>query len=140
MSEISANKIKAYYKTHYRVFYLDNPFVLQIGIHSIELQKLFQQTYKNCALFITAFNPYGSTQSDEANLAAHQRMGDYLRSLTESVWEGEGADPTGQWPAEQSFLALGINHETAQLLGNRAHQDAVVWIGPQAIPELILLR
>lgn len=140
MSEISADKLQAYYKTHYRVFHPENPFILQIGTYSIDLQNLFQQTNHTCAIFITAYNPFGSIQSDEDNLAAHQLMSDHLRSLTEAVWEGEGADPTEQWPAEASFLALGIDHDTARQLGNRAHQDAVIWTGAQAIPELILLR
>jgi len=63
-----------------------------------------------------------------------------LRALTKFVWEGEGANLSHQWPDERSYLAVGITHYMAQMLGYRAHQDAIVWIGPEAIPELILLR
>jgi hypothetical protein len=56
------------------------------------------------------------------------------------VLDAEGADPTGAWPPEPSFFALGINEETARLLGIRYRQDAVLWVGANAIPELLLLR
>ena len=54
--------------------------------------------------------------------------------------DGAGADPTGAWPAEKSFLALGVGEEAARNLGNCFHQDAVVWVGPDAVPRLLLLR
>ena len=116
------------------------PFILKIGIRSEDMQILFNNFYQNCAVFITAFNPYGVQQDTEANLAAHQRLGEHLKSLTNLVLEGEGLDPTGEWPGEKSYLTLGINRETAILLSTRAHQDAVVWIGSDAIPELLLTR
>ena len=50
------------------------------------------------------------------------------------------ADPTGAWPEEKSFLALGVGEDTARKLGNRLHQDAVVWAGLDAVPRLLLLR
>jgi hypothetical protein len=67
-------------------------------------------------------------------------LGNHLRALTKFVIEGEGVDPAHQWPAERSYLVIGINRDTATLLGQRAHQDAVVWVGPDAVPELLLLR
>ncbi len=140
MTTIETSKIDAYLQTDYCVGPSHAPFVLRIGTHSRELERLYQDTGQNCALFITAFNPFGTQQSDEANIAAHERLGSHLRALTNFVIEGEGVDPGRKWPAERSFLVTGINRETSVLLGQRAHQDAVVWAGPDAVPELLLLR
>ncbi len=52
--------------------------------------------------------------------------------------EGQGEDPS--WPAEASFLALGIDREAASDLGRKYGQNAIVWIGSDGLPELVLLR
>lgn len=140
MSQINEDKVRAYIATDYYVRSDEKEFVLKIGLISLDIKDVYAIKKQNCALFITAFNPYGEQQDDEANFAAHQRLGAQLRSLTSHVYEGQGADPHGNWPAELSYLALGINRETAEMLGQQAHQDAVVWIGPDALPELLLLR
>ena len=140
MTKIDTSKIEAYMQTDYCVGPSHAPFVLRIGVHSKALERLYQDTGQNCALFITAFNPFGSQQSDEANIAAHTQLGDQLRALTKLVIEGEGVDPGRQWPAERSFLAIGIDRDTATRLGQQVRQDAVVWVGPDAVPELLLLR
>jgi hypothetical protein len=140
MTTIDTSKIDAYMQTDYCVGPSHARFILRIGVHSKNLDRLYQDTGQSCALFITAFNPLGTQQSDEANLTAHERVGNHLRALTKFVIEGEGVDPGRQWPAERSFLAIGIDRDTAVLLGQRAHQDAVVWAGQDAVPELLLLR
>jgi hypothetical protein len=139
-SEISQEKIKAYEATHYCAGTGPDTFVLWIGQHSPELAQLYLSNDSNCALFITAFNPLGKAQDDEANEAAHARLGEVLRALVADVIEGAGADPACQWPPEKSYLALGINAEVARDLGRRFMQDAVVWIGEDAVPQLLLLR
>lgn len=111
-----------------------------IDTRSEALARLYAITGQTCDVFITAFNPFGQAQSDEANEATHGRLGKCLRALTPYVIEGAGADPAGAWPEEKSFVALGINLVTARPLGLRVRQDAVVWVGEDAIPRLILLR
>jgi hypothetical protein len=139
-SEIPTDKIKAYRNTQYRVAWDGDPFTLMIDTRSEALARLYATTGQTCGVFVTAFNPFGQAQSDEANEAAHGRLGEYLHALTPHVIEGVGADPTGAWPEEKSFLALGINLVTARPLGLRVRQDAVVWVGEDAIPQLVLLR
>jgi hypothetical protein len=139
-SEIPTDKIKAYRNAQYCVAWDGDPFTLVIGTRSEALSRLYATTAQTCGVFITAFNPFGQAQSDEANEAAHGRLREYLHVLTPYVIEGVGADPTGAWPEEKSFLALGINLVTARPLGLRVRQDAVVWVGEDAIPRLILLR
>jgi hypothetical protein len=117
-SEISEDKIAAYQATHYRVGSGPGGFVLCIGRHSLDLQRLYLSAGRSCCVFITAFNPFGQAQSDEANEAAHARLGKYLREKSPQVIEGSGADPTGDWPAEKSYFELGMNEEAAGILGN----------------------
>lgn len=137
---IAPEKIANYRATEYRVGKAGSVFTMRIDVRSDELRRLYETTGQACAVFITAFNPFGTIQSDEANQAAHARLVDHICSLTPQVVAGEGADPSGDWPAELSILALGIDYPTARLLGVDAHQDAVVWAGQDAIPRLLLLR
>jgi hypothetical protein len=139
-SEISREKIRAYEATHYRAGVGPDAFALRIGNHSPELALRYEDIGADCALFITAFNPFGQKQDDAANEAAYARLGEQLREASDHAIEGEGADPTGQWPAERSYLAFGIDAEAARDLGRRFNQDAVVWTGKDAVPQLLLLR
>jgi hypothetical protein len=139
-TEIASDKIAAYRTTHYRVGAGKEAFTLRIDVLSDALRRLFGTSGQTCGLFITAFNPFGQLQSDEANEAAHSRLGDHLRALTPHVIEGVGGDPAGAWPKEKSYFALGIDNATARYLGATFCQDAVVWAGPDAIPQLLLLR
>ncbi len=139
-TEIPRDKIEAYLDTHYRVGIGLDAFVLRIGEHSPELALRYSAIGSDCALFITAFNPLGQEQGDAANEVAHVRLGELLREASDHVIEGEGADPAGKWPAERSYLAFGIDADAARELGRHFKQDAVVWIGKDAIPQLLLLR
>ena len=53
---------------------------------------------------------------------------------------GVGQHPTNGWTGEQSFLVLGLSRDDARMLGARHEQNAIVWCGPDAVPELVLLR
>ena len=139
-SSIAPEKIAAYRATHYRVRAAGKAFTLHIDIPSDELRQLYLATGASSALFITAFNPFGKMQSDAENLVAHSNLGADLRALTNHLYEGFGADPMGVWPEERSYLALGIDRHTAELLGERAQQDAGVWAGDDNIPQLLCLR
>lgn len=82
-------------------------------------------------------------QSREANHAVCARLRDELIRLAthlEQIVEGEGRDPSEAWAGEKSFLALGLDLETSQVLGRKFGQNAIVWAGADAIPRLILLR
>ena len=101
---------------------------------------LYASTGCTSGVFISACNPCSQPQSNEANRAAHGRLGDELASMGRPVVEGAGVDPTGQWPAEPSYFVLGVDLQAAQALGRRYQQNAVVWVGADAVPELVLLR
>lgn len=135
---IAADKVAAYRATQYRIGGPE-PFTLKIGTKSDALLQLYRKTGQTCSVFITAFNPFGQAQSAEANEAAHSRLGEHLRALSRHVIEGTGY-PSGDWPHELSYFALGISEGAARDLGHRFDQDAVVWAGADAVPRLLLLR
>jgi Protein of unknown function (DUF3293) len=139
-TEVSSEKIAAYMATHYRFGSGPDAVTLRIDIPSDELRRLYSEAGQTCGLFITAFNPFGQPQSDEANEAAHAQLGERLRVLMPHVFQGAGADPSGEWPPEKGYFALGIDLINARELGGIFHQDAVVWTGPDRVPRLVLLR
>ena len=122
-TEISQEKIEAYEATHYHVGSGDNALVLRIGHYSPDLARQFEAVGADCALFITAFNPFGQKHDDASNEAAHAELGKELRALSRHVVEGEGADPSGKWGAEKSYLSLATDADTARQAGTHAPAD-----------------
>ena len=61
---------------HYGVGSGPGGVVLSIGRHSLDLQRLYLSAGQSCGVFITAFNPFGQAQGDEANETAHALLGE----------------------------------------------------------------
>ncbi len=95
---------------------------------------------QSCAAIISADNPYSRQLSNEENLIAHESLRNFLRQHPYPMIESLNIDPTNLWPAEESFFVLGLDLNTAKSLGQQFNQNAIVWIGSDAIPRLILLR
>ncbi len=142
MSQIDPAKIAAYQGTDYVVDAPQGRFVLRIGEASRELSALYAHTGRDSALFITAFNPEGALQSDALNEAAHDALRISLGAHSDLVFEGDGrgVGENAGWPHEKSFLVLGVDREVSASLGREARQDAVVWAGPDGVPQLVILR
>jgi hypothetical protein len=82
----------------------------------------------------------GELKDSAINAAAQNQL---LGEITEGkmkYFEGVGHNPHNDWPGENSVLILGMTREDTRQLGIRYRQNAVVWCGPDAIPELVLLR
>ena len=139
-TEIPTEKIEAYLKTEYRFGEGLDAVTLCIDRRSEDLARLYASSGTACGVFVTAFNPFGRVQSIEDNEAAHEHLGTDLRALSARVIEGAGTDSSGAWPEEKSFFALGVDLDAARNLGTRYRQDAIVWVGADAVPILILLR
>lgn len=138
-SAIPAATINAYLAADYTVF-ADKPFVLKIGQVSLELAQCFKLNQTDSAAFITAWNPLGEPTPDAENHATQQKL--LARIKTESLpyLDGEGHDPSGQWPGEPSLLVFGISLEAARKLASEFRQNGIVYAGSDATPQLILLR
>ena len=139
-SKIALEKIRAYRATDYRLGHTDKDIVLTIGQRSERLAALFAGNAVTCGAFLTAYNPQGTIQSDAANAQGHAELASKLQELGLQAIEGSGSEEGTEWPAEKSYFALGLALEPAKAIGTHFDQDAIVWVGPDAVPQLILLR
>ena len=138
-SEVPGELVEAYLATHYRVGSGADAFTLRIGEPSPALVRLYAANGHACAAFITAWNPLSIPQPPQVNSAAHARLCEALERHGIPFIEGAGVDPGGGW-REQSVLALGLAREPAKELGRAYRQNAIVWVGGDAVPRLCLLR
>jgi hypothetical protein len=139
MTEIDPSTVRAYRETDYCVD-APVPFVLRIGVACAPLAQLYRQHHADCCAFVTACNPYSRIVDDRKNARRQTKLADELAHLGLTFFGGVGRHPEGGWPAEPGFLALEISRATAKALGERYEQNAIVWCGPDAIPELVLIR
>ena len=138
-SRLAADLVALYRAVDYRVEAPEGRFVLRVGARSEELAAMLAAHGQECAAFITACNPLGEAADPERNAKA-------LAALKADL-EAEGCatlgalgEGKGGWPGERSLLALGLGREAAKRLGRRYGQNAVLWAGKDAVPELVLLR
>ncbi|MFN4942272.1 MAG: DUF3293 domain-containing protein [Akkermansiaceae bacterium] len=139
-TEIHPDKAQAYLATDYRLGHSDKDIVLTIGKRSEQLAVLFASKGVNCGAFITAYNPRGAMQSDEANNKAHAQLADEIERLGLASIEGSGGVEGTDWPIELSYFAFGLALNPAKAIGTQFDQDAIVWVGADCVPQLILLR
>lgn len=138
-SDIDAVTVQAYLETDYIVHAADT-FAFKVGSSNTELAGLYAAHGSDCSAFITAFNPF-SKQLDAGENS--QRQSSLEAELTRrglKYFPGIGQHPSNLWPGEPSFLVLGITLESAKTLGARFEQNAIVWSGSDAVPQLVLLR
>ena len=139
-TRIHQDKVQTYLATDYRLGHTDQDIVLTIGKHSERLAMLFVGNGVNCGAFLTAYNPQGTIQSDAANAQGHAELARKLQELGLLAIQGSGSEEGTDWPAEKSYFALGLTLEPAKAIGTHFDQDAIVWVGQDAVPQLILLR
>ena len=137
MTEIPSDLIMAYKTTDFRVLE-PREFTLRVGQHSTELHELYAELGVTCAGYLTAWNPF-SKEASENEYAQRQ----LLRQLSLEGFpalNALGIDPSGDWPGEESVFVPGLSLERAKLLGSEFGQNAIVWAGSDAVPQLVLLR
>ena len=139
-TQIQPDKVRAYLATDYRLGHTAQDIVLTIGKRSDRLAALFATKGVSCGAFLTAYNPRSAVQSDTANNQAHAQLAAELQELGLQAIEGSGSEEGTDWPSEKSYFALGLALEPAKAIGRLFDQDAIVWVGPDAVPQLILLR
>lgn len=138
-SAIPSDLIEAYRTTDYHVE-TEAPFVLTVGLASPALAKLYSKHRCDCAAYVTASNPFSQVASDVDNQRRHAELVEELKNRSLHFLEGMGRDSRDQWPGEASCLVLGLSLEAAKKLGRQFGQNALVWCGPDTVPQLVLLR
>ena len=136
---IDAATLAAYRETEYRVFGA-SPMVLRVGVRSPQLAQQHAAHGTSCSAFITACNPRGLQRGADENETAQRELARVLSKQGRAVIEGEGVHPTNGWPREASYWVPGLEREAAQQLGRQFGQNAIIWAGSDAVPELLLLR
>lgn len=139
MSRIPAELIAAYLHTEYRACTGNGDVVLRIGEPSAGLAGLLASSNQSGAAFITAENPFSQALPAGENAARQAALRSDLTALGATIHEGEGRGEDPSWPAEASFLAVGLTRDQACGLGRKYQQNAIVWAGGDAVPELVLL-
>lgn len=138
-SIIDAGTVQAFRETEYRV-HGDEPFTLKVGETCLALAAAHKRYRVECSAYITACNPFSQILDDEANAERHAALGREISQRSLASIEGIGQHPSNQWPGEASHLIFGLTLEAAKALGTRLEQNAIVWAGGDAVPQLILLR
>lgn len=105
-----------------------------------ELEALHRAHRADSSAFITACNPFSQDLNEAANIERQAALALELKKLSLTFVDGVGQHPSNQWPGEASFLVLGLTLEAAKKLGVHFEQNAIIWIGSNAIPQLVLLR
>ncbi len=136
---ISPDTVHAHRQTEYR-FCGEPKFTLRIDQPSPELLELQQAHRVEGSAFVTAFNPYSQPTDLGVNEQRQLALVRQLRAAGYTVFPGIGQHPSNDWPGEHSCLVLGLDRDAAKGLGAELEQNAIVWSGPDGIPELVLLR
>ncbi|ANP46073.1 hypothetical protein ATE48_09135 [Candidatus Viadribacter manganicus] len=130
--------VRAYLKTQYRLS-PPHELTLRIGETNGALASLLQNQNVLSAAYVTAWNPLSQVSDIETNKAANERLCATISELGLMALPGNGVDPDGAWPGEESFLILGASLDQAEALARRYHQNAFVWVDRTAIPVLALV-
>ncbi|WP_020539572.1 DUF3293 domain-containing protein [Lewinella cohaerens] len=125
----------AYQQAIYRIFM--PPISWKIGTVEPGIDKLLQANGAKKAIFLTASNPYSNICSVQKNKEANEALLAWIKENNYTFFEGQGEDPLGVWPPEQSFLILGINAKEALVLGQDWQQNAVVFVEANKPPTLL---
>lgn len=140
VSELPEPLVSAYLDTSYRVENDGGSFVLRIGATSEHLAELLRNTGCRTATFVTAWNPLGRPLPQAENRQRNRLLRRDLEMISSAVFLGEGAASDRTWPAEPSYLSLGLSFEEAVHVGRHYRQNAIVWADEGSVPILVLLR
>ena len=131
-------KLSKYLETEFCV-HAPAPFTLRIGVYSPEILALHERHQTTCSSFVSACNPLGFDIGVKANAKLHEELLDGQIAQGFSIIEGVGRHPSGNW-SEASCLILGLPDTYALKLAKRFQQHAVVCIGEDAVPKLVMAQ
>lgn len=125
-----------YRATTYRVMTRPAPIDLRLGRYSADISAVHALRGVSGSVLVSACNPRGRLCSAEANQAVHDRLIALLRARSEAFVPALGIPDSGDWPAETSVLILGADRRRACVWCRLLRQNAVLWIGADAVPQL----
>lgn len=129
--------LRAYRATQYYVDDAPHSFVLRVEARSPELLALYARSGVSQAAYLTACNPRSRVLPAAENAARMAELASALAAAGYALRHGRGADPSGQWAAEESVLVLGMIEAEARAWGRRFGQNAVLWAGEDGVVRLV---
>lgn len=129
---------RAYTSTAYRVYDGNNVETLQIGKASDYMAARMRQLEVTTACLITAWNPYSEPAGETENRARNAALETEIRNAGLFLLPGRGENTRDEWPGEESILAFGPSRALATRWCRQYRQHAVVWVGSDGIPRLLL--
>lgn len=129
----------AYLATNYVAETPGGEVVIRPGEHNAQVDLLLARYGAKTAVFITAWNPFSRSLTDQENELANKKLEGRLRKSGLIYLRGEGRGRIGDWPAERSFLVFGTDRARARKLGRGCRQNAVVFVERGRAAELLRL-
>lgn len=138
-SAIPKAVIGAYLSTRYK-FGPALEHELRIGEHSRAAAELMAEHHTDTAVYITAWNPEGRSLSIEENARRQASLRWDIENLGLVSLNGKGVGINPHWPPEESVFVISCTLDQVVHLGHHYRQNAVVWLGADAVPKLLMLR
>lgn len=139
LTAISEDLINAYREIEY-IVNIEPPMPLRVGQKNEALIALHKKYRVESSAFITAYNPYSESTLDANNVKLQSELHKELQTRSLTFLDGKGLHPSNMWPAEPSFLVMGLSLEASKILGIKFQQNAILWCDKDGIPQLVLLR
>jgi hypothetical protein len=133
---VPADLVQAYEATRFVVFDGDTEIVLRIGERSDAIAALHRRCGVATSSIITAWNPRSRQLPADENAARQRRLAGRIAWLDLPSLRAEGRDPADAWTPEQSLWIAGAGLNEDLYLGRMLDQNAIVSIGPDAVPRL----
>lgn len=111
---------------------------LRIGVRSVLVAEWLSKASAQTALFISGYNPASRLATEIENRRGDAELARRLVDVADVVFAGSGRGDEGAWPAEPSWLAIGVDFAQSGRLAEAFGQRAIVFIGTDAVPRLCL--
>ena len=124
---ITPELIAAYKATHFKVHTNEATITLEVDKPNPAFDRLLEDNEADCAVIITAWNPWSKAQSREENNEKQHCLEEQLRKAGFTLLQAAGVDPSRKWESEQSCCALGMKELEGISWGKRQFQNAVIF-------------
>jgi hypothetical protein len=136
---IGPDLLRSYCETDY-IIKQKPPLIMRIGSRNLVFRQLSEQLGFTSCVFVTACNPFSQLLDPAANAIRYGHLFSLIMRLGIVFLEGEARHPSNGWPPEAGAWLWGLDIDAACAIGRRWQQNAVVWIGGDHVPQLLLLR
>lgn len=130
----------AYRATSYRVLLPGGVAELRVGIANEALLGWLASAGCEQFAIITAYNPASLALSDAVNAARQSQLESDLHEAGFAVLPARNIPDAGAWPVEESCFVAGISAAEACTLAADYGQNAVIYGGPDGVPQLLWIE